>query len=119
MRALLGQTNIKDVDMEAVRAGRSRAAEQFALAGQPSHNDLAGILLLTSTRLSSILAYAISLLHTRIRYPSGVPWCQCARCGVRQGVHVRGEASDRAGTLLLSRRHSLSDEAAPVACNMD
>jgi hypothetical protein len=32
---------------------------------------------------------------------------------------VRGEASDRAGTLLLSRRHSLSDEAAPVACNMD
>jgi hypothetical protein len=80
VRALLGQTNIKDVDMEAVRAGRSRAAEQFALAGQPSHNDLAGILLLTSTRLSSILAYAISLLHTRIRYPSCVPWCQCARC---------------------------------------
>jgi len=51
VRALLGQTNIKDVDMEAVRAGRSRAAEQFALAGQPSHKDLAGILLLSSTRL--------------------------------------------------------------------
>ena len=64
VRALLGQTNIKDVDLEAVRAGRSRAAEQFALAGQPSHNDLAGILLLTCTRLSSMLSHTLAYSHT-------------------------------------------------------
>ena len=42
VRGLIAQNDLKDVDMQAVAAGRARAAEQFALAGQPSHDDLTG-----------------------------------------------------------------------------
>jgi hypothetical protein len=42
VRVLIGQNDVKNVDMQAVAAGRARAAEQFALAGQPSHDDLKG-----------------------------------------------------------------------------
>jgi hypothetical protein len=104
VRALLGQTNIKDVDMESVRAGRSRAAEQFALAGQPSHNDLAGILLFTSTRLSSILAYTIPLVSRSVSVP-GVGFVRLSMC-VGKPATAQAHCCSRTGTLSLRRGSS-------------